>query len=156
MRGKQAQIRQLPGDEKYGNPLVTKLINYVMLDGKKVTAQKIVYNAFEIAEKELNKPAMEIFDEVLKNIVPSVEVRSRRVGGANYQIPTPVRGNRRYALAYRWLLAAARSRKGKPMAERLAAEFVAAANNEGDAVKKRADVIKMAEANRAFAHFARR
>lgn len=156
MRGKQAPVRNLAGDQKYSNPLVTKLINYVMYDGKKNTATRIVYEAFEIAEKQMKRPAMEIFEDVMKNIVPAVEVRSRRVGGANYQIPTPVKGNRRHALAYRWILEAARGRKGKPIAQRLAAELVAAANNEGDAVKKRADVIRMAEANRAFAHFARK
>ena len=156
MRGKQAPVRKLIGDRKYGNPLVTKLINYVMLDGKKVTAERIVYGAFDIAEKNLKRPAMDIFEDVMKNVVPAVEVRSRRVGGANYQIPTPVKGNRRHALAFRWMLDAARGRKGKPIAERLAAEIIAAANNEGDAVKKRADVVRMAEANRAFAHFARR
>lgn len=156
MRGKQAPVRNLAGDQKYGNPLITKLINYVMYDGKKNTAERIVYEAFEIAEKQMKRPAMEIFEDVMKNVVPAVEVRSRRVGGANYQIPTPVKGNRRHALAYRWILEAARGRKGKPIAQRLAAELVAAANNEGDAVKKRADVIRMAEANRAFAHFARK
>jgi small subunit ribosomal protein S7 len=156
MRGKQAPVRDLKGDQKYGNPLITKLINYVMFDGKKNTAERIVYEAFEIAEKQMKRPAMEIFEDVMKNIVPAVEVRSKRVGGANYQIPTPVKGNRRHALAYRWILEAARGRKGKPMAQRLAAEIIAAANNEGDAVKKRADVIRMAEANRAFAHFARK
>lgn len=156
MRGKQAVIRELKPDHKYGNPLVTKLINYVMLDGKKSIAERIVYEALEKAEKELNKPAMEVFETALKNIIPSVEVRTRRVGGANYQIPTPVRGNRRHALAYRWLLSAARSKKGKGMADILAAEFVAAAQGEGDAVKKREEVQRQAEANRAFAHFARR
>ncbi len=156
MRGKQAPKRELAPDSRYGNPLITKLINYVMLDGKKTVAERIVYSALEKAEKELKKPAMEVFETVMKNVTPSVEVRSRRVGGANYQIPTPVRGNRRHALAFRWILSAARGKKGKPMADRLAAEFIAAANNEGDAIKKKADVIRMAEANRAFAHFARR
>jgi small subunit ribosomal protein S7 len=156
MRGKQATVRELKPDHKYGNPLVTKLINYVMLDGKKSIAERLVYEALEKAEKELNKPAMEVFETALKNIIPSVEVRTRRVGGANYQIPTPVRGNRRHALAYRWLLGAARSKKGKGMADILAAEFVAAAQGEGDAVKKREEVQRQAEANRAFAHFARR
>ena len=155
MRGKQAPKRVLLPDQKYGNVLVTKLINYVMLDGKKSTAQRVVYDAFDIMEKKSKKPAMEVFEAAMKNIVPTVEVRSRRVGGANYQIPTPVRGDRRYALAYRWILAAARGKKGKPMAEKLAGEFLAAMEGEGDAVKKRQDVQRMAEANRAFAHFAR-
>ena len=156
MRGKQAPKRYLAPDARYGNTLVTKFINYVMLDGKKTIAEKIVYEALEIAEKELERPAMEVFETVMKNITPSVEVRSKRVGGANYQIPTPVRGGRRHALAFRWLLEAARKKKGKPMAKRLAGEFIAAVNNEGDAIKKKADVQRMAEANRAFAHFARR
>ncbi|MBU0614407.1 30S ribosomal protein S7 [Patescibacteria group bacterium] len=156
MRGKQAPVRKLIPDWKYGNILVTKLINYVMQDGKKTTAERIVYDALVIMEKESGKKAMEIFEEALKNVVPTVEVRSRRVGGANYQIPFPVRGDRRYALAYRWILEAARAKKGKPMATRLAEEFLAAAQGEGSSIKKRADVQRMAEANRAFAHFARR
>lgn len=156
MRGKQAPQRNIIPDHKYQNVLVSKLINYVMLDGKKTTSEKIVYRAFEIMEAKMKKPAMDVFETALKNIIPSVEVRSRRVGGANYQIPVPVRGGRRHALAYRWILEAARGRKGKPMADRLAQEFIDAANNEGAAVKKRADVQRMADANRAFAHFARR
>ena len=156
MRGKQAPKRNIIPDHKYGNVLVSKLINYVMLDGKKTTAEKIVYKALEQMEAKMKKPAMEVFETALKNVIPSVEVRSRRVGGANYQIPVPVRGGRRHALAYRWILEAARGRKGKPMADRLAQEFIDAANNEGAAVKKRADVQRMADANRAFAHFARR
>lgn len=156
MRGKQAPKREMIPDKKYGNPTVAKLINYVMHDGKKTVATRVVYDAFEIAEKQMKKPAIEVFEEAMRNITPSVEVRSKRVGGANYQIPTPVRGNRRHALAFRWILEAARSKKGKPMAERLAAEIVAAANNEGDAIKKKLDVQRMADANRAFAHFARR
>ncbi|MBT4857026.1 30S ribosomal protein S7 [Candidatus Uhrbacteria bacterium] len=155
MRGKQAVKRVLQPDTKYKSVLVSKLINYVMLDGKKSTAQRVVYDAFEIMEKKAGKPAMDVFDLAMKNIIPAVEVRSRRVGGANYQIPTPVRGDRRYALAYRWILLAARGKKGRPMAERLAAEFIAGAEGEGDSVKKRQDVQRMADANRAFAHFAR-
>ena len=127
-----------------------------MLDGKKVAAEKIVYKALDIAAEKSKKDAMEIFDEAMKNIMPSVEVRSRRVGGANYQIPMPVRAERRVALAYRWILAAARAKKGKPMAEKLAGELLAAAEGEGEAVKKKLDVQRMAEANKAFAHFARR
>ena len=155
MRGKKAPVRKIYPDDKYKNVLVSKLINYVMHDGKKSVAARIVYDAFEIMEKKAGKPAMDVFDTALKNIIPAVEVRSRRVGGANYQIPTPVRGDRRYQLAYRWVLAAARAKKGRPMAEKLANEFLAAAENEGDAVKKRLDVQRMADANRAFAHFAR-
>ncbi len=156
MRGKQAPVRNILPDHKYGDVLVTKLINYVMFDGKKTVAEKIVYGALELMEKKMKKPAMDVFESALKNVIPTVEVKSRRVGGANYQIPVPVRGGRRHALAYRWILAAARGRKGKPMADRLAQEFIDAANNEGAAVKKRQDVQRMADANRAFAHFARR
>ena len=155
MRGKKAPVRTILPDHKYKNVLVPKLINYVMLDGKKTVAEKIVYDALEIMEKKAGKPAMDVFELAMKNVIPTVEVRSRRVGGANYQIPTPVRGDRRYQLAYRWILAAARAKKGRPMAQKLAGEFLSAAESEGDAVKKRLDVQRMADANRAFAHFAR-
>ncbi len=156
MRGKSAQIRQVLPDYKYGNVLVSKLINYVMKDGKKTTAERIVYDAFEIIAKKTKKEAIEVFDEAMKNIMPSVEIKSRRVGGANYQIPVPVRSERRVALAYRWMLDAARSKKGKPMAQKLAGEIMSASQGEGDAVKKKLDVQRMAEANKAFAHFARK
>lgn len=156
MRGKQAVKRVLPPDAKFGSVLITKLINYVMLDGKKTVAQRVVYDAFDIISKETKQDPMQVFETALKNVVPTVEVKSRRVGGANYQVPIPVRGDRRYALAYRWILAAARGKKGKPMAQRLANELIAAANNEGESIKKKQDVQRMAEANRAFAHFARR
>jgi small subunit ribosomal protein S7 len=155
MRGKQAIKRVLIPDFKYSNALVTKLINYVMKDGKKTAAERVVYSAFDIIAKESKESPMDVFDTALKNIIPAVEVKSKRVGGANYQIPIPVRGDRRYALAYRWILEAARSKKGRPLGERLAAEILAASKNEGESVKKRADVQRMAEANRAFAHFAR-
>ncbi len=155
MRGKQAPKRVITPDPKYSNVLVAKFINYVMKGGKKSTAQKVVYDAFDIVAEKTKQDPVEVFDTAMKNIGPSLEVRSRRIGGANYQIPIPVRGERRVALSYRWLLAAARSKKGRPMADRLADEFIAAANNEGDAIKKKTDVQKMAEANRAFAHFAR-
>lgn len=155
MRGKQAPKRKIQSDSKYTSPLIGKLINYIMYDGKKSTAQRVVYDALEIVEKKAQKPAMDVFNEALKNISPLLEVRSRRVGGANYQIPIQVRAERRLQLAYRWLLIAARSKKGKPMAEKLSAEILAAAENQGDAVKKKQDVQRMAEANRAFAHFAR-
>ncbi len=155
MRGKQAPKRDIKPDPKYGNQTVAKFINYVMRQGKKTTAQKIVYGAFDqIAEKTKADP-LDVFDRAFKNLQPTVEVKSKRVGGANYQIPTPVRGERRVALAFRWLIAAADSRKGKPMSMKLADEIVSASNNEGDAIKKKMDVHRMAEANRAFAHFAR-
>jgi small subunit ribosomal protein S7 len=155
MRGKAASKRVVKPDAKYDSPTVAKLINYVMTDGKKNTAKKVVYGAFaKIAEKTEQDP-LEMFDRALKNIMPTVEVKSKRVGGANYQIPMQVRGDRRLTLGLRWLLNATRTRKGRPMADKLADELIAAAAGEGEAVKKRADVTRMAEANRAFAHFAR-
>jgi len=155
MRGKSAIKRDLIPDFKYGNVLVTKLVNYVMKDGKKATAERVVYDCFDIVAAETKEDPMVVFDNALKNITPTVEVKSKRVGGANYQVPMPVRGDRRFALAYRWILIAARGKKGKPMAEKLAEEIMLAAKNEGEAVKKRADVQRMADANRAFAHLAR-
>ncbi len=155
MRGKKAPQRKILSDAKYTSPVVAKFINYVMESGKKSTAQKIVYTAFNIMEEKAKKPAMDVFNEALNNVSPSLEVKSKRVGGANYQIPMQVRAERRMQLSFRWILLAARSKKGKPMAEKLATELLAAAENQGDAVKKKADVQRMAEANRAFAHFAR-
>jgi small subunit ribosomal protein S7 len=155
MRGKKAPRRKISADSKYSSPLVGKLINYVMQDGKKTTAQNVVYSAFDQIEKKMEKPALEVFDEALKNVSPVLEVKAKRVGGANYQVPMQVRADRRIQLAYRWILEAARSRKGKPMADKLAFELMEAAQNQGDAVKKKLDVQRMAEANRAFAHFAK-
>lgn len=155
MRGKKAPKRKIQPDVKYRNVVVSKLINYVMLDGKKVTAERVVYDAFDLISQKTKQSPLDVFETAMKNITPTVEVKSRRVGGANYQIPVPVRGDRRVTLALRWLLEVARSKKGKPMAERLATEIINAANEEGDAIKKRADVQRMADANRAFAHFAR-
>jgi small subunit ribosomal protein S7 len=155
MRGKPAIKREIKPDPKYGNATVAKFINHVMRQGKKSIAQKIVYGAFDIIFNKMQADPLEVFDRAFKNLQPSVEVKSKRVGGANYQIPTPVRGERRVALAFRWMIGAAESRKGKPMAQKLAEEIMAAANNEGDAIKKKMDVHRMAEANRAFAHFAR-
>ncbi|MFZ2681831.1 MAG: 30S ribosomal protein S7 [Patescibacteria group bacterium] len=155
MRGKSALKRELAPDSKYGSVLVSKLVNYVMKDGKKSVAEKVVYACLDKVAADTAQDPIEVFDEALKNITPTVEVKSKRVGGANYQVPMPVRGDRRYALAYRWLLVAARGKKGRPMSEKLAEELMLAAKNEGEAVKKRADVQRMAEANRAFAHLAR-
>lgn len=155
MRGKQAPKRKILSDPKFTSPVVAKLINYVMYDGKKSTAQKIVYTAFDIIEAKTKKPAIDTFNEAMNNVSPLLEVKSKRVGGANYQIPMQVRAERRTQLAFRWLLLAARGKKGKPMAEKLASEILSAAENLGDAVKKKQDVQRMAEANRAFAHFAR-
>ena len=156
MRGKQAPKRELTPDPKFGNIYITKLINSIMYDGKKSVAQKVVYGALDLIGEKTKENPLDVFDRALKNVMPSLEVKSRRVGGANYQVPISVRGERRYVLAYRWLITAARSKKGRAMADRLADELIAAGNNEGDAVKKKLDVQRMAEANRAFAHFAKR
>ncbi|HBW73695.1 MAG: 30S ribosomal protein S7 [Candidatus Magasanikbacteria bacterium GW2011_GWA2_45_39] len=155
MRGKQAPKRKILPDPRYQSELIAKLINTIMERGKKTIAQKIVYGAFDFIKSTVNKDPMEVFDEAYKNLSPTVEVKSRRVGGANYQIPIPVRGERQRALAFRWLIAAASAKKGKPMHKKLAEEIMAAAENQGDAVRKRADVHRMADANKAFAHFAR-
>ncbi len=155
MRGKSAPKREILPDPKYHNLVVAKFINYLMRGGKKTVAQKVLYSAFDLLKEKTKKDPLDIFDEAMKNVSPTVETKSRRVGGANYQVPMPVRGVRRNALAFRWILGAARSRKGQPMAVKLAEELMAAAENQGEAVKKRVDVHRMAEANRAFAHFAR-
>jgi len=155
MRGKKAPRRKIINDPKYGLPLVGKFINYVMNSGKKQTAQRVVYQAFDIIEEKTKKPPMEIFDEAIKNVSPLLEVKSKRVGGANYQVPLQVRAERRVQLAFRWIIAATRAKKGRSTAEKLAQELMLAADNEGDAVKKKQDVQRMTEANRAFAHFAR-
>lgn len=156
MRGKQAPSRVIKPDPKYQSESVARLINYIMKDGKKTTAQKIVYDALMHMSEKTKRDPLEVFEEALRNVSPQVEVKSRRVGGANYQIPMPVQGNRRLALAFRWLIEAARTKKGRPMAVKLGDELVAASQEEGDAIKKKLDVQRMAEANRAFAHFARR
>ncbi len=154
MRGKRAPKRQIAPDPKYNSVMVAKFINHVMRDGKKTLARRIVYKCFDIlAEKTKQKP-LEVFEKAVRNVAPVVEVKGRRIGGANYQVPVPVTGDRKYFLAYRWIIEAARNRKGKPMSEKLADEMLAALNNEGDAIKKKQDVQRMAEANRAFAHFA--
>ena len=155
MRGKQAPKRLIKPDPKYNNMTVAKLVNYVMRDGKKSTAQSVVYGALNLVSDKTKRDPIEALEEALKNVMPQVEVKSKRVGGANYQIPMPVRGERRLALGFRWIIEAAQTRKGKPMAEKLGTEIVQAAANEGDAVRKKNDVHRMAEANRAFAHFAR-
>jgi small subunit ribosomal protein S7 len=133
---------------------VAKLINYVMYDGKKVAAREIVYGCFDKLKEVTKQEPMEVFEAALKNTAPNMEVRSRRVGGANYQVPREVRPERRQALSMKWIVEAARGKKGKPMAEKLADEIIAASKNEGEAVKKRENTHKMAEANKAFAHFA--
>src|SRR3989338_6702124 len=141
-------------DVKYSSLLIAKLVNYIMKSGKKAIALKIVYGALEIAEKKTGKPGLEIFEKALENASPNIELKSKRIGGANYQVPIEVRPERKVALAFRWIIEAARSQKGKPMSEKLAEELFNAANNTGNAVKKRNDVHRMAEANKAFAHFA--
>ncbi len=155
MRGKAATKRDIKPDPKFGNVTIAKFINYIMRRGKKTIAQTIVYDAFDIIAERTKADPRDVFDTAVKNLQPAVEVKSKRVGGANYQIPIPVRGERRLSLAFRWLIAAAESKKGRPMAVKLADELVSAANNEGEAIKKKMDVHRMAEANRAFAHFAR-
>lgn len=155
MRGKQASRRPLTPDPKFSNTTVAKLINYVMQDGKKTIAQNVVYGAFEIISEKTKQDPLQVFDTAMQTVMPNLEVKSKRVGGANYQIPMPVRGDRRVTLAFRWLLIAARARKGIPMAGKLAQEIMDAAEGNGAAVKKKEDVQRMAEANRAFAHFAR-
>jgi small subunit ribosomal protein S7 len=142
-------------DPKYGSVRVEKFINSVMWDGKKSTARKVVYDALDIMkEKSKTDNVLELFDTAIRNVGPQMEIRSRRVGGANYQVPREVRPERRNALAFRWILNAARGGKGKPMAQKLATELLAAANNEGSAIKKRDDTHRMAESNKAFAHLA--
>lgn len=148
--------RQLKPDRKYQSILVQRLINKSMLDGKKLLAERTVYNALEVAAKKLeNENPLEVFERALKNVSPNFEVKSRRVGGANYQIPFPVAGHRQQHYAFSWLVQAARSRSGIPYSQRLALEIVDAYNETGAAFKKKEDTHKMAEANRAFAHFAR-
>ncbi|NKW71471.1 30S ribosomal protein S7 [Rhodobacteraceae bacterium R_SAG10] len=145
--------REVLPDAKYGDRILTKFMNNLMIDGKKSIAETIVYNAFERVEQKLKRAPVEVFHEAIDNIKPSVEVRSRRVGGATYQVPIEVRPERREALAIRWLIKASRSRNEKTMEERLAGELVDAVNGRGTAVKRREDTHKMAEANKAFSHY---
>ena len=155
MRGKVKNRNIAKPDIIFNSQKVEKFINYVMQEGKKNTARRIVYTAFDlIKQKAKVENPMEIFDTALKNTGPTMEVRSRRVGGANYQVPREVRPERRIYLSMKWIIDAAKSKKGKPMAEKLSEEIIMASKNEGDAVKKRENVHKMAEANKAFAHFA--
>ncbi len=155
MRGKQAVKRKIEGDTRYNDAEVAKFINYIMRKGKKSTAEKIVYNAFDIVKEKTKHDPRHIFNKALKKVAPLLEVRGRRIGGANYQIPYQVRGDRRTALGYRWLIEAVKEKKGKPMHLKLAEEIMAAAEGEGAAIRKKENVHRMAEANKAFAHFAR-
>ena len=145
--------REILPDPIYNSVLVTKLVNSIMLDGKKGIAQKVVYGAFEQIKEKTGNEAMDVFAQAMENIMPSLEVKSRRVGGATYQVPMEVRPARRQTLGLRWLTAYSRARSERTMAERLANEIMDAANNTGSSVKKREDVHKMAESNKAFAHF---
>ncbi len=153
MRKKRAVKRDVLPDPIYNSKLVTKLINSIMLDGKKGIAQKILYNAFDMVKEKTNQEPMEVFEKAMENIKPALEVKSRRVGGANYQVPIEVKADRSQALALRWLVQYARLRGGHSMAENLANEIIDASNGVGAAVKKREDTHRMAEANKAFAHY---
>jgi len=152
-RRHRAEKREILPDPKFGDKDLTKFMNYLMLDGKKSVAESIVYGAFEMVEQKAKRQPVSIFHEALENVSPDVEVRSRRVGGATYQVPVEVRAERKKALAIRWLVAAARSRNENTMRERLAAELLDASSNRGTAVKRREDTHRMAEANRAFSHY---
>ncbi len=145
--------REIEPDLKYGNVHVSMFVNRLMYDGKKSTAQTLMYDSFDMIEERIGRAGVEVFEQALQNVMPSVEVRPRRVGGSTYQVPVPVDSYRQLSLAMRWLLSAARNRGGQTMADKLANEFVDAANNQGTAVKKRDDTHRMAEANRAFSHF---
>ena len=153
MRKRRATKRDVLPDALYKSKVVTKLINQIMLDGKKGTAQRIVYDAFEMVKEKTGEEAMVVFERAMENIKPALEVKSRRVGGANYQVPVEVKADRAQALAFRWLAQYARLRNGHSMAENLANEIIDASNNIGASVKKKEDTHKMAEANKAFAHY---
>ena len=150
---KKFKKQELEPDFVYNSLKIAKLINHIMKKGKKMTARKIVYDSFEEIKKKTKKEPIEVFEKAIENVSPALELKSKRVGGATYQVPTEIKGGRGEALAIRWILKAARSRKGKPMKSRLAEELIEAADNKGAAVKKKEDTHRMAEANRAFAHF---
>ncbi|WOJ89363.1 30S ribosomal protein S7 [Methylocapsa polymorpha] len=148
-----AEKREVIPDAKFGDVILTKFMNSIMYDGKKSIAETIVYNAFDIIGQKTKSEPLGVFKQALENVAPAIEVRSRRVGGATYQVPVEVRMERRQALAIRWIITAARARNDKTMVDRLSAELMDAANNRGNAVKKREDTHRMAEANRAFSHY---
>ena len=152
-RRRRAEKREINPDPKFGDMVITKFMNSIMLDGKKSVAEGIVYGALDLIEGKIRKSPVETFRQALENVMPSVEVRSRRVGGATYQVPVEVRDKRRQALAIRWLIASARKRNERTMVDRLSGELMDASNNRGASVKKREDTHKMAEANKAFAHY---
>lgn len=153
MRKATTEKRQASPDIRYNNPVVGKFINYVMREGKKSIARSVVYGAFDIIAKETKKDPITVFDQAIQNSAPATEVKSRRVGGANYQVPTAVRSERRMFLAMNWIINAARAKSGSAMPKRLAEEVISAANNEGTAVKRKEDMHRMSQANKAFAHF---
>jgi small subunit ribosomal protein S7 len=152
-RRQRAVKRETPADPQYGSTTVSKFINSLMLDGKKSTAERIFYDAMTVIEEKTGQPAINVFKQAVNNVKPVIEVKSRRVGGATYQVPVEVRPERRNALALKWLISYSRQRGDKTMAERLANELMAAARNEGNAIKKKDDTHRMAEANKAFAHY---
>jgi small subunit ribosomal protein S7 len=152
-RRRRAERRLVIPDPRFNSVELSRFINKVMLNGKKTVAQKIVYDALDRASEEVRRSPQEVFEQAIRNTMPMVEVRSRRVGGATYQVPTEVRPERRLALSMRWIITAARSRRGRPMAERLSIELAEAARGQGAAVRRREDLYRMAEANRAFAHY---
>jgi len=155
MRKKHNYKRTHEPDMKHGSVTVARFINYLMEDGKKAVAEKILYETFDILKKETGQEPMKVFEKAFENVSPMVEVATKRIGGANYQVPIEVRPERKFMLVSRWIIEASRKKTGKPMAKKLAEELIAASKNEGAAVKKKQDVHRMAEANRAFAHFAR-
>ncbi len=153
-RRKKREKRIISPDPVYNSVVISKFVNQIMRKGKKTTAQKIVYGAFNIIKEKTKKDPIEIFNLALENVGPALEVKPKRIGGATYQVPREVPEARRFALSVRWIITATKSKKGKPMAEKLAEELIMASNNEGSAIKKKIDTHRMAEANRAFAHFA--
>lgn len=152
-RRREVPKRRIVPDPKYGDPVVSKFVNKIMLRGKKAVAEQVVYGAFAIIEERTREEPVKVFKRALDNVAPLVEVKSRRVGGSTYQVPVEVRSERRLALAMRWLIQFSRGRAGRPMDDRLAVELIEASHNRGNAVKKREDTHKMAEANKAFAHY---
>ena len=153
MRRNQAPVRTVTPDPRFNSRLVSKFINNVMMNGKKGTAERIVYTSFQQVEERIGRLGIDVFEQAIRNITPVIEVKPRRVGGATYQVPIDIRSERRQALALRWLLQAARTRSGQSMAEKLASEIIDASNNAGNAVRRKEEVHRMAEANRAFVHY---
>jgi small subunit ribosomal protein S7 len=152
-RRSRAEVREVSGDPKYDSPIAAKFVNTLMVEGKKSVAESIFYDALDIIEEKSGQPGLQVFNQALQNARPALEVKSRRVGGATYQVPVEVRPERRNALAIKWLITFARTRGEKTMADRLASELMAASRNEGSTIKKKEDTHRMAEANKAFAHY---